>query len=71
MKSKCLQVFKCKNICGGKKERILIESRDKMKKELEITSIIQRLQTTEGLLREQLNIDSERWEKAMKKFSFH
>ena len=42
-----------------------------MKKELEITSLIRRIQTTEGLIRESLDMDNQRWEQAMKKFSFH
>ena len=36
-----------------------------MKKELYITDLIRRIKTTEGLLREKLEIDDQRWEESM------
>ena len=40
-----------------------------MKKELYITDLIRRIKTTEGLLREKLEIDDQRWEESMQKYS--
>ena len=37
--------------------------------ELHISNIIRHMRTTEGLLREKLQIDNERWDQAMQKFS--
>ena len=62
----------CRKLCLGTKERVLINGEEFLKKELYVTDFIRHLRTTEGLLKEKLNIDKESWEAAMYKFSaFH
>ena len=57
-------------MCHGTKERILVNSHDTLKKELYVTDFLRHLRTTEGLLREKLDIDNDTWERAMHRFSY-